>query len=429
MAISVVQSVAHVGNPPATFGSNITLGNTVVIVAAGYTTTSGNPSTGTVRLAGGVVPGTVALFNPGTTGGILSPISGGNGAYICIWILPNVQLAAQTVVQMTFTGASGVIGQAIYEVAGLGTGPILDVSSSGSAGTGTAVSSGAAGPITSATEIVFGGTMAFVGTPATNSGWICLQPGGGADLTAGYQIPVAAGGSYTWSQTSSGSPWSAFAAAIKPSPVPAPFYPVTLVKPRLGVPLPKGRALSSPGAPVNNPGVVPVKGSMSGAIRAALPSGPGGRLAIRTLPSGPQAPVSTNGAAASVTVTAPAGAASSVVQGAAANVTATAPGGPASSVVQGAVASITANAPAGAASSSGGTGSTLGPAVNILVAAPAGTAQANGSTTPLTVRAATAFRAYTSVTAQATMGFKAGVPVQAGLTTLASDPWTSMYPG
>jgi hypothetical protein len=39
------------------------------------------------------------------------------------------------------------------------------------------------------------------------------------------------------------------------------------------------------------------------------------------------------------------------------------------------------------------------------------------------------FQAHTAVTAQATMEFEAGQPVQAGLTTLASDPWISMYPG
>ena len=39
------------------------------------------------------------------------------------------------------------------------------------------------------------------------------------------------------------------------------------------------------------------------------------------------------------------------------------------------------------------------------------------------------FYAYTRVTASVTIGFEAGQPVQFGLTTLASDPWTSMYPG
>lgn len=49
--------------------------------------------------------------------------------------------------------------------------------------------------------------------------------------------------------------------------------------------------------------------------------------------------------------------------------------------------------------------------------------------TLLTVGVAMAFNAHTTVTAQATMEFEAGQPVQAGLTTLATDPWISMYPG
>jgi hypothetical protein len=49
--------------------------------------------------------------------------------------------------------------------------------------------------------------------------------------------------------------------------------------------------------------------------------------------------------------------------------------------------------------------------------------------TSVDTRISMEFRAYTSVTAQATMEFEAGQPVQAGLTTLAEDPWTSMYPG
>lgn len=40
-----------------------------------------------------------------------------------------------------------------------------------------------------------------------------------------------------------------------------------------------------------------------------------------------------------------------------------------------------------------------------------------------------AFGARISVSSQATMEFEAGQPVQASLTTLASDPWISMYPG
>lgn len=48
--------------------------------------------------------------------------------------------------------------------------------------------------------------------------------------------------------------------------------------------------------------------------------------------------------------------------------------------------------------------------------------------TLLTVGVGMSFQARTSVTAQATMEFEAGQPFEAEVTTLASDPWISMYP-
>lgn len=39
------------------------------------------------------------------------------------------------------------------------------------------------------------------------------------------------------------------------------------------------------------------------------------------------------------------------------------------------------------------------------------------------------FLAYSPVNASATIEFEAGQPVQMSLTTLASAPWISMYPG
>lgn len=293
MAVTVVQSIAHVGNPPATFGAGVTAGNTVFLVAAGYTTASGNPTISAVKLGGSTVAGTIAFFGNGTTDGILSPLSGSNGAYLAIIMIPNVP-GGGTAVTYTAAGFSGIIGQCIYEVAGLGSNPILDKSNNGSSASGTAVNSGASGAITSATEIVFGGTMAFAGTPATNSGWVCLQPGGGTDLTAGYQLPVSSGGSYTWAQTSSGNPWAAFVTTVKPSPTPAPFYAPTQAQAKLIIPLLTGRVRSSPGAPVNNPGVVPVSGSLPGAVRAALPANLRGAVIVRSRPRvGPPAHAAT----------------------------------------------------------------------------------------------------------------------------------------
>jgi hypothetical protein len=232
-------------------------------------------------------------------------------------MIPNVP-AGGTTVDYTAANFNGMIGQAIYEVAGLGPAPVLDKSNSGGAGTGTAVSSGATGAITGAPELVLAGTMAFAGTPATNSGWTCLQPSGGADLTAGYQIATSSGGSFTWSQTSSGSPWAAGIVTVVASPVPSPLYPLRGARPRLIIPLLTGRARSSRGAPVSNPGVVPVQGSLPGAVRAALPVPARGRARF----SRPGAAVTVQGAASlaaasSVTAAAAAGAAAAITAGSA----------------------------------------------------------------------------------------------------------------
>lgn len=306
MTVSVVQSTSHAGNPPASFGSNVTAGNTVLLVVAGYTTAAGNPTTSAVKLGGISVSGTVAFFNNGTTGGVLSPLSGSNAAYLAIWMMPFCP-GGQSAVDVTVSGASGVIGQVIYEIAGLGSTPILDKSSSGGSATGTALSSGATGNLTTGPEFVLGASMAFAGVPATNSGWTCLQPAGGADLTAGYQIPLVGGSSFTWAQTTSGSPWAGAVISLYAAPVPAPFYPATQARPKLIIPFRAGRIASNPGGPVNNPGVVPVTGALPGAIRAALPASGRGRISLRPAPAvTPPAAAPQAGHPARATRTAPA---------------------------------------------------------------------------------------------------------------------------
>jgi hypothetical protein len=90
------------------------------------------------------------------------------------------------------------------------------------------------------------------------------------------------------------------------------------------------------------------------------------------------------------------------------------------SVVPGAV---TAAAPAGGAASSSGQ------VASVIVVAQMGTVSGGQRTTPVDVKVSMSFRAYTSVTVQATMEFEAGLPVQEDVSTLASDSWISMYPG
>lgn len=49
--------------------------------------------------------------------------------------------------------------------------------------------------------------------------------------------------------------------------------------------------------------------------------------------------------------------------------------------------------------------------------------------TAVNVEAFCWFQSYISVTAQATMEFEAGQPVDTDVVFLTTDPWISMYPG
>lgn len=120
-------------------------------------------------------------------------------------------------------------------------------------------------------------------------------------------------------------------------------------------------------------------------------------------------------------VTTPSG---SGVTGAVATAAVAAPAGSSSVSAAGLTASVSAQARLGAVAV--GVQGSAPP--NISVAAPVGQAFTFVGT-PITAGVSSKFHAYTAVTAQATMEFEAGQPVQTGLITLAEDPWTSMYPG
>ena len=89
---------------------------------------------------------------------------------------------------------------------------------------------------------------------------------------------------------------------------------------------------------------------------------------------------------------------------------------------------LTAGATAAAPDGTIGITVQAGPA-GAAASAYAGTVSAAGEATRVTASVTCAFQAYSSMTAQATVEFMTGQPVQEGLVTLASDPWTSMYPG
>jgi hypothetical protein len=129
------------------------------------------------------------------------------------------------------------------------------------------------------------------------------------------------------------------------------------------------------------------------------------------------------GAAAVVTLAATAGVVSVTTTGAPALATVSALAGTPGTAVTASPASVVIDATAGTVSIS-----VPGQPAAVSVAAPLGSATgfAAGESL-LTVGMAAAFNARAAVTSQATLEFQAGQPVQPGMTTLAADPWVSMY--
>lgn len=225
MTISVVQS-QDASALPVTFTNPVTAGNSVFLVIIAATFSGGTISSTAPTLGGSSVPSSQAFFNPLTVSGINSPLAGSNGAYFAIWLLPNCP-GGSTTVSASITGS--FIGGIAYEVSGLGGSPGLDQSSSGSSNASTAIDSGTTGAITAAPELILAGAATFSGSGAgPGAPWADLSPNGNS--WAGYQIAVAAGGTYDWAQTgTSAEPWAAgivtvYASGLAPVPSPVPVF-------------------------------------------------------------------------------------------------------------------------------------------------------------------------------------------------------------
>ena len=211
--VSVVQTAYSTASPPdtLTFGSPLTPGNAVFLVGCSYTVNGSDTTSSNPLLGGSSVPGAAAFFNSGSTNGI-NNASGSDIGYITFWMLPNVA-GGETTAALSFN-VDGMLGLVAYEVSGLGSTPALDQSSSGSSLVAATASSGASGNITGAYEFILGGAMMFSGAGAGQpSGFTYVNPTG--DVWVGYQIANSSGGSYTWSQSSAGTPWVSGIVTVK----------------------------------------------------------------------------------------------------------------------------------------------------------------------------------------------------------------------
>jgi hypothetical protein len=199
VAISVVQSVG-LGTWTGNFGSNVTTGSTLIYVTSAYNTT------------GATISSSSPVYNSATPSGsteLATVWSGGtDSAYTAIWMLPNVTGGASsigiTMTNQSTPGDTHTVGLAAYEIAGLGTSPSLDKSST-SSGNSTAVTSGASGAITTTPEIVIGGLVIFGQVMAlVTSPWTSIQLSDQFQQS-GYQIVTSGSSSYTYAQTAGGS--------------------------------------------------------------------------------------------------------------------------------------------------------------------------------------------------------------------------------
>lgn len=203
--VSVVQT-ADFGAWSGSLGAPAATGNTLLLFAAGFNAgavASSNPLYG-----GSSVAGAAQLW------GVASG-SGSSQMYSSCWMLPNLPSSSASVA-ITVLNASVPTpdgGLIVLEVAGLGASPSAGAAVTGSAQNGNA----SAGPVTAASGALVAAHSAIFGSfpnggPA--SPWTDVSSGS-IHAIASYQ--VAAGGSYTWTETGNGSPWAAGIVAVSPS--------------------------------------------------------------------------------------------------------------------------------------------------------------------------------------------------------------------
>lgn len=218
--ISVVQSTYFPFTTEGTFASDVTAGNSIILIPALYTAaTSGTFSTSNPQFGslGNSVPGTALVQGTG-------PYENDFGwGYTALWLLPNVPGGATYVrVDLSYPNPGGPLGMFAYEVAGLGTTPQLDPAGGVASATGftASLNSGACPAITEAPEIIFGyGHIYDVTLSAPPGAWTTMVGGGVQNFWSGYQIATGPGGTYDWSQAgASAGSWGAAVVAIADPP-------------------------------------------------------------------------------------------------------------------------------------------------------------------------------------------------------------------
>jgi hypothetical protein len=211
VTVSLVQQNGSINSASTSLSSNVTAGNSVMLLVSCYSTTNGATLTSSAP-----------TFNGSAVSGAVKVCSAQSGyssfsIYGAVWLLPDLAGGASSL-GITFggTGATASLcwGQ---EVAGLGASPTAQTpaTAQGSSSSGTAISSGTTPTITGAAFV--SGLGAATGETFTSgnvptSPWTSLVEDSGF-LALSYQI--ASSGTATWSVTGSTSAeWAAMAAVV-----------------------------------------------------------------------------------------------------------------------------------------------------------------------------------------------------------------------
>lgn len=148
-----------------------------------------------------------------------SPFSGGGTVFCNQWMVPNVAASGSSISLLCNGATSTVVGLVGMEVTGLGSTPSVDaitpnpVENSGTTGIPAA---GPTGGISAGGGIVIGMGVAFGSAITSPSGWNAQQFA--SNFTSmGYMLPTSAGGTFTFTTSSTGAAFAAGVVAVKSS--------------------------------------------------------------------------------------------------------------------------------------------------------------------------------------------------------------------
>ena len=211
-----MQSKSFTAASSGSFSSNVTAGNSVVLVQFAYTNaTSTTISTSSPTFNGGSVSGASKLMEQQSAMTVAS-------VYGAAWLLPNLAGGAASVgLTVTNGTVDSNVGMVGYEISGLGASPQLDSGASPNpaetAGNSTNPASGSTGALTQSQEILFGMAVEYgVAVTGPSSPWANLAPS--SLCAAGYQVVSTAGG-FAYNTTSgSVQRWIAGICAVRATP-------------------------------------------------------------------------------------------------------------------------------------------------------------------------------------------------------------------